>query len=108
MKSLHRVAFIGNSLPRRCGIATFTTDLQLAIAAAPDGIETSIVAMNDGGRDYAYPPSVGFTVRDENIDDYLRAADFLNAAASTSFRCSTNSAFSAARPAAISWRCWPG
>ena len=24
MKSLHRVAFIGNSLPRRCGIATFT------------------------------------------------------------------------------------
>ena len=33
--SVRRIAFIGNSLPRRCGIATFTTDLQQAIAAAP-------------------------------------------------------------------------
>ena len=28
---LGRFAFVGNSLPRRCGIATFTTDLQQAI-----------------------------------------------------------------------------
>ena len=28
MTPLSRVAFIGNSLPRRCGIATFTTDLR--------------------------------------------------------------------------------
>ena len=32
MTPLRRIAFIGNSLPRRCGIATFTTDLQQAIA----------------------------------------------------------------------------
>ena len=31
---LSRLAFIGNSLPRRCGIATFTTDLQQAVAAS--------------------------------------------------------------------------
>ena len=28
-----RVAFIGNYLPRRCGIATFTTDLCTAMSA---------------------------------------------------------------------------
>ena len=32
MTPLRRIAFIGNSLPRRCGIATFTTDLQQAIS----------------------------------------------------------------------------
>ena len=31
MKPIQRLAFIGNSLPRRCGIATFTTDLHRAI-----------------------------------------------------------------------------
>ena len=28
-----RIAFIGNYLPRQCGIATFTTDLCNAVAA---------------------------------------------------------------------------
>ena len=32
MTPLRRIAVIGNSLPRRCGIATFTTDLERAIA----------------------------------------------------------------------------
>jgi glycosyltransferase involved in cell wall biosynthesis len=48
------------------------------MTAEPDGIDSAIVAMNDG-RDYAYPKSVGFTVSDDDLDDYLRAADFLNA-----------------------------
>jgi hypothetical protein len=26
--ALHKIAFIGNHAPRRCGIATFTRDLQ--------------------------------------------------------------------------------
>lgn len=75
----HRIAFIGNSLPRRCGIATFTTDLQLAVAAAPSAPETTIVAMNDDGQSYVYPPSVGFVVADDRLDDYIHAAEFLNA-----------------------------
>ncbi len=78
MTALHSIAFIGNSLPRRCGIATFTTDLQLAAASLPEAVKASIVAMNDGGRAYSYPGSVGFTVDDDNLEDYERAADFLN------------------------------
>jgi glycosyltransferase involved in cell wall biosynthesis len=75
---LNRLAFIGNSLPRRCGIATFTTDLQQAIAARSD-LESVILAMNDQGRGYEYPPVVQFQIDDREPADYARAADFLNA-----------------------------
>jgi glycosyltransferase involved in cell wall biosynthesis len=74
------VAFIGNSLPRRCGIATFTTDLQHAIAAAPAQITTSIVAMNDHDQAYDYPSTVMVQINDDRIEDYIRAAETLNRA----------------------------
>ena len=73
-----RFAFIGNSLPRRCGIATFTTDLQQAVAASASHPEVTVVAMTDAGRDYDYPPAVGFQVADESVEEYERAAEFLN------------------------------
>jgi hypothetical protein len=79
MTPLRRIAFIGNSLPRRCGIATFTTNLQQAISTSRPGMETFIVAMTDQGRAYDYPSSVAFQIKDEHIEDYVRAADFLNA-----------------------------
>ena len=79
MNSFSRLAFIGNSLPRRCGIATFTTDLQQAISQSLPRAETAVVAMNDSGRTYDYPPAVRVQIGDENIEDYARAADFLNA-----------------------------
>jgi glycosyltransferase involved in cell wall biosynthesis len=79
MTPLSRLAFIGNSLPRRCGIATFTTDLQEAIAATHPDLETSIVAMTDHGHTYDYPSAVHREIRDERIEDYAQAADFLNA-----------------------------
>jgi glycosyltransferase involved in cell wall biosynthesis len=79
MTPLRRIAFIGNSLPRRCGIATFTTDLQQAMSPSRSGLETFIVAMTDHGRAYDYPPSVVLQIKDDNIEEYVRAADFLNA-----------------------------
>src|SRR3982074_3802742 len=74
-----RVAFLGISLPRRCGIATFTTDLQQAIAASRPRPESVIVAMTDTGRHYDYPPVVLRQIDDQNLDGYARAATFLNA-----------------------------
>src|SRR5882757_866722 len=78
MKLVQRVAFIGNHLPRRCGIATFTHDLHSAVATARPDIETCVVAMTDPGRTYDYPPAVRFQVHDETIGDYVQAAEFLN------------------------------
>src|ERR1700704_5453985 len=77
--ALRRIAFIGNSLPRHCGIATFTTDLQQAISTSCSDLETSIVAMTDHGQTYDYPAAVALQIKDGNIEDYVRAADFLNA-----------------------------
>jgi glycosyltransferase involved in cell wall biosynthesis len=76
---LRRVALIGNSLPRRCGIATFTTDLQRAIANSRPGVECSIAAMTDHGQSYDYPASVALQIEDGSIEAYVRAAAVLNA-----------------------------
>jgi len=76
--AINRIAFIGNYLPRQCGIATFTTDLCEAIAAEYG--ETTCIALpvNDTEAGYAYPPRVRFELTEKDIDSYQRAADFLN------------------------------
>jgi glycosyltransferase involved in cell wall biosynthesis len=74
------VAFIGNYLPRQCGIATFTHDLHRAVSTARPELETAVVAMTDPGRSYDYPPPVRFQIHDEEVGDYVKAADFLNRA----------------------------
>jgi glycosyltransferase involved in cell wall biosynthesis len=76
---IRRIAFVGNSLPRRCGIATFTTHLQQAVAASHPALETCIVAMTDHGQVYDYPPAVALQIEADDIDAYARAAHFLNA-----------------------------
>ena len=74
-----RIAMLGNHLPRHCGIATFTTDLSGAIAAEFSDADCMVVAMNDAGKQYAYPPRVRFEVAESDIGSYRRAADYLNA-----------------------------
>jgi len=75
---ISRIAFIGNYLPRQCGIATFTTDLCEAIAA--EHSETTCIALpvNDTADGYAYPLRVRFELTEKDIESYHRAADFLN------------------------------
>jgi glycosyltransferase involved in cell wall biosynthesis len=80
MKLLQRVAFIGNYLPRLCGIATFTQDIHRAVSTARPDLETCVVAMTDADRTYDYPPAVRFEIHDEMIGDYVKAAEFLNGA----------------------------
>ena len=52
MKPIQRIAFIGNHLPRRCGIATFTHDLRQAVSVARPDLETGVVAMTNLGQAY--------------------------------------------------------
>ena len=42
-----RIAFIGNYLPRQCGIATFTTDLCEAMAVEHPGATCIALPVND-------------------------------------------------------------
>ena len=76
--AMRRVAFIGNHLPRRCGIATFTHDLHLASARSRPSLSTSIVAMNDTGHSYDYPAIVEVEVAADDIASYERAAGTIN------------------------------
>jgi len=78
MTQFRRVAFIGNHLPRRCGIATFTHDLHRAIAMAQPDLETGVVAMTNPGCTYDYPAAVRFEIREEMIDEYVQGAALLN------------------------------
>src|SRR5271168_1550288 len=78
MKLLRRVALVGNYLPRRCGIATFTHDLHRAASKAQPDLETCVVAMTDTGRTYDYPPALRFEIHEETIGEYIKAAEFLN------------------------------
>jgi glycosyltransferase involved in cell wall biosynthesis len=73
-----RVAFVGNYLPRKCGIATFTTDLCDAIHAEFGAIELLALPVNDTAEGYSYPERVRFELSEDNLASYRQAADFLN------------------------------
>jgi len=75
---INRIGFIGNYLPRQCGIATFTTDLCEAIASQYGGTTCIALPVNDIEAGYAYPSRVRFELTEKDIDSYRRAADFLN------------------------------
>jgi len=74
---LHRIAFIGTYPPRRCGIATYTRDLRDAVAAALPDAECLVVPVVDADSG-DHPPEVRFTVRDDSLLAYRRAAEYLN------------------------------
>jgi glycosyltransferase involved in cell wall biosynthesis len=74
---LRHIAFVGNYLPRQCGIATFTSDLCEAVAANAPETECFALAMNDNPDGYAYPARVRFELFQEDQGSYLCAADFL-------------------------------
>ena len=76
--SYTRIAFLGNYLPRRCGIATFTTDLCEAVSATAPGTDCFAIAMNDSPEGYDYPDRVRFEIPVERREQYDLAADFLN------------------------------
>ena len=73
-----RIAFIGNYLPRECGIATFTTDLCTALAAEYGEERLFAIPVNDPDSSYQYPERVRLELEQEDLSSYERAADFLN------------------------------
>ena len=76
--AIKRIAFIGNYVPRQCGIATFTSDLCEAIAAQHRDATCIAVPVNDVEGGYAYPARVRFELTEKDLESYRRAADFLN------------------------------
>ncbi len=76
--SMRTIAFLGNYLPRKCGIATFTSDVLEAVAARHPQSRCFAVAVNDVGGCYRYPDAVRFEIEEQDLDSYRRAAEYLN------------------------------
>ncbi|MEE4358740.1 MAG: glycosyltransferase family 4 protein [Desulfococcaceae bacterium] len=77
-EGIRSVAVIGNYLPRRCGIASFTTDLVEGLSAEAPDIQCWALAMNDRPEGYAYPDKVRFEISQNRLIDYSTASVFLN------------------------------
>src|SRR5437870_13078081 len=75
---VRKIAFVGDHLPRKCGIATFTADLLAAVRSAHPQSQCLAVSVNDIPGGYEYPEVVRFEIEEQDLSSYRRAADFLN------------------------------
>ena len=74
-----RIAFISSSVPRRCGIATFTADIMAAVKAADPAARCTVVAIDEPNSARAYGPEVKARIRQREPDTYRAAAALINA-----------------------------
>ena len=75
--SNRNIVFMGTSLPRECGIATFTQDLLDQFAHFPGFNKPRVIAMNNK-ETYHYEDQVIREVDQHNLSEYMDTADFLN------------------------------
>lgn len=78
MSDSNSIAVIGSYSPRRCGIATFTTDLVHGLCKQTHDRACWAVAMNDVPQGYGYSTKVRFEINQNELDEYQMAAEFLN------------------------------
>ncbi len=72
------VAFIGDYLPRQCGIATFTADLYKSYVQFQPNVNPIVVSVNDTLEGYSYPDEVRYEFYQHDLESYKKAAEFLN------------------------------
>jgi glycosyltransferase involved in cell wall biosynthesis len=73
-----KVLFIGTYVPKECGIATFTSDLLNSVSGEYNDVHCEVIALNDPSETYDYPEEVVFQIQRDRIEDYYRAADYIN------------------------------
>ncbi|QGQ98641.1 glycosyltransferase [Paenibacillus psychroresistens] len=72
------VVFLGTSLPRECGIATFTQDLIDQFAHIKDFNSPKVIAINNNGKSYAYDSQVIMQIDQQQRVRYAQVAEELN------------------------------
>jgi glycosyltransferase involved in cell wall biosynthesis len=72
------IVYVGTSVPKRCGIATFADDLGTSVSGEMGGRPYRVVAITDRAGGYDYPSQVTFEIRKNVIRDYALAAEYLN------------------------------
>ena len=76
---IDHLALIGNFLPRKCGLATYTTDTFTALKGRFPDLKIDVYAMDDHPGLYDYPPEVTRSIPDQDRMAYLDAARAIEA-----------------------------
>lgn len=71
---IDHIALIGNFLPRKCGIATYTTHTHAALRERFPDMRVDVWAMDDHPGRYDFPPEVTGTIPQHDRAAYLDAA----------------------------------
>ncbi len=71
---IEHLALIGNFLPRKCGLATYTTDVFKAVRERFPKVRVDVYAMDDHPGRYSYPPEVTHSIAQQDRDAYTDAA----------------------------------
>ena len=80
IKKRPKVAIVSSTLPRKCGIATFSADVSRGISYLLGREATTFIAMNDN-ETYEYPQKVIFQIEQDRLEDYQAAAAAINESA---------------------------
>lgn len=76
---IEHLALIGNFLPRKCGLATFTTDTFNALKARFPDTQVDVYAMDDHPGSIVYPAQVTGTIPQQERTAYLDTARAIEA-----------------------------
>lgn len=79
--TVNHIALIGNSMPRRCGIATFTTHCHDALKAAFPDKRIDSYAMDDGADGISYPDGIHVIAQQDRAAYAEAAAQIENSGA---------------------------
>src|SRR5438132_3155532 len=73
-----RIVFVSTYPPRRCGIATFTSDLIGAVRSSNERVQSRVAAIDERSVVRAYGPVVRWRIRQGSLDAYVAAARAIN------------------------------
>jgi glycosyltransferase involved in cell wall biosynthesis len=73
-----KIVFVSSSLPRRCGIATFSADLMAAVKAADRRVACRVAAIDEPNEIRQYGGEVRWRIRQGDANSYRVAAEAIN------------------------------
>ena len=73
-----KICFLSTYPPRKCGIAVFTKDLVDAMDLSGNSVSSTVIAVNENRAFYRYDELVGWQIRQDNEEDYIKVAEEVN------------------------------